>query len=78
MAARIALEEALEGDDPDYPAAWAALAAMCPAIDSFFEKVMVMAEDEAVRRNRLALLAEIDDLFLRLLDVQQIVIEGEA
>jgi glycyl-tRNA synthetase beta subunit len=39
---------------------------------------MVMAEDEALRRNRLALLAEIDDLFLRLLDVRQIVIEGEG
>jgi glycyl-tRNA synthetase beta chain len=78
VAARAGLEVALTGDDPDYQAAWAALQDMCATIDVFFEKVMVMAEDEAVRHNRLALLAKIDDLFLRLLDVQQIVIEGEA
>ena len=33
-----------------------ALVAMIPAIDRFFEDVLVMAEDEAVRENRLALL----------------------
>ncbi len=77
-AAGAALESALAGPTPDYEAAWAAPAGMCGAIDTFFEEVMVMAEDEAVRLNRLALLAAIDDLLLRLLDVQQIVIEGEA
>ncbi len=79
LAAAEAGEAAL-GDDAarDYDAAWRALAALRGPIDSFFDDVLVMAEDEAVRRNRLALLAEVDDLFLRLLDVQQIVIEGEA
>jgi glycyl-tRNA synthetase beta chain len=62
----------------DYEAAWRALAEMCGEIDSFFDEVMVMADDPALRHNRLALLAEIDELFLRLLDVQQVVIEGEA
>ncbi|WP_312680784.1 glycine--tRNA ligase subunit beta [Lactococcus taiwanensis] len=32
---------------------------LCPAIENFFENVMVMAEDEAVRENRLALLSEV-------------------
>jgi glycyl-tRNA synthetase beta chain len=76
--ARGAVADALDADEADYDAAWDALAAICPAIDIFFDEVMVMAEDEALRRNRLALLAAIDDLFLRLLDVQEIVIEGEA
>lgn len=72
------VQDALTGGEPDYEAAWKALAGMCDAIDTFFDEVMVMADDEALRNNRLALLAEIDDLFLRLLDVQQIVIEGEG
>jgi len=37
---------------------------MKEAIDDFFDKVMVMAEDEAVRANRLALLTAIARLFL--------------
>ncbi|MFO8080620.1 MAG: glycine--tRNA ligase subunit beta [Armatimonadota bacterium] len=77
-AAREAVSDALAAEEADYEATWNALAGMCDTIDTFFDEVMVMAEDEAVRANRLALLAEIDDLFLRLLDVQEIVIEGEG
>ncbi len=73
------VHDALAGlHERHYDAAWRALAALRTPIDSFFDAVLVMAEDDAVRRNRLALLAALDDLFLRLLDVQQIVIEGEA
>ena len=39
-----------------------------PAIDAFFDKVMVMAEDERTRANRLALLKYIVRLFFRVLD----------
>ncbi|MGD9495027.1 MAG: glycine--tRNA ligase subunit beta [Armatimonadota bacterium] len=78
-AARQTVEVALgEEGQRDYAAAWEALAGLRAPIDRFFDDVLVMVEDEAVRRNRLALLADVDDLFLRLLDVQQIVIEGEA
>ncbi len=35
------------------------IAGLRKVVDRFFEEVMVMAEDEAVRKNRLALLAEI-------------------
>ena len=41
----------------DYPALFGLLAGMRPAVDAFFEGVMVMAEDPAVRANRLNLLA---------------------
>lgn len=76
QGAREALTAALAGDERDYQAAWRALAGLREPIDRFFDDVLVMAEDEALRRNRLALLAAVDDLFLRLLDVQPIVIEG--
>ncbi|MGD8828795.1 MAG: glycine--tRNA ligase subunit beta, partial [Gammaproteobacteria bacterium] len=49
----------------DYAAALASLARLRPEVDAFFDQVMVMAEDESVRRNRLALLAGIYDLFGR-------------
>jgi len=53
--------QALAGEDRDYAAAWAALCALREPIDTFFDDVLVMAEDEAVRNNRLALVGAIDD-----------------
>jgi glycyl-tRNA synthetase beta chain len=41
-------------------------------IDEFFDKVMVMVEDEAIRNNRLALLDEIGQLFLRIADFSKL------
>jgi glycyl-tRNA synthetase beta chain len=41
------------------------LSALKDPIDNFFNQVMVMAEDEAVRNNRLALLREIASVFSR-------------
>ena len=37
-------------------------------VDSFFDEVMVMADDEAVKNNRLSLLAAIAHLFLQIGD----------
>jgi glycyl-tRNA synthetase beta chain len=42
-----------------YEQALERIAGLRKAIDRFFDEVMVMAEDEAVRKNRLALLAEL-------------------
>jgi len=42
-------------DGRDYPTALAEAAAIRQPVDRFFDDVMVMAEDEKVRRNRLAL-----------------------
>ncbi|MCL2334715.1 MAG: glycine--tRNA ligase subunit beta [Endomicrobia bacterium] len=39
-----------------------------PAIDNFFEKVMVMAEDENVKKNRMALLNYIREIFVSFVD----------
>ena len=43
----------------DYAAALSALASLRPQVDAFFDDVMVMADDPAVRANRLALLARL-------------------
>src|SRR5207245_11467144 len=48
------------------------IAAMRPAVDKFFEQVMVMAENEAVRKNRLALLAELLREFTTIADFSEV------
>ena len=53
----------------DYQKGLTLLAELKPAIDGFFDEVLVMAEDEAVRDNRLALLAKLQLLFLNLADI---------
>lgn len=44
--------------------------------NEFFDKVMVMCEDQAVRANRLSLLREIRELYLQVADFQEMVISG--
>ena len=53
----------------DYAAALNRLATLRPAVDAFFDGVMVNAEDPALRRNRLALLAGVRALFTRIADL---------
>ena len=52
----------------DYLAALSEIATLKDGVDLFFEKVMVMAEDEKVRANRLALLTGIARLFGQVAD----------
>lgn len=47
----------------DYASALKTIAGLRPAVDDFFDNVMVMAEDEAVKTNRLALLTGVARLF---------------
>ncbi|MDX1267431.1 MAG: DALR anticodon-binding domain-containing protein, partial [Oceanisphaera sp.] len=53
----------------DYNSALNELAALREGVDSFFDQVMVMAEDEALRLNRLALLNQLRNLFLQIADI---------
>ena len=39
---------------------------------SFFDDVLVMADDEALKNNRLALLGELRDLFLDVADISRL------
>lgn len=57
----------------EYRRAFEAMAALRPQIDRFFDKVLVMAEEPAIRRNRLALLGGLLEVFLELADVSEIV-----
>ena len=45
---------------------------MKDAIDRFFDKVLVMTEEHAIRRNRLALLGNINELFLKVADISKL------
>jgi len=62
----------------NYDGAFLALARMRKPIDQFFDDVLVMAEDAAIRQNRLLLLRQIHELFMRLADVSQIVSTHDA
>ncbi|GED45801.1 glycine--tRNA ligase beta subunit [Vreelandella aquamarina] len=56
----------------DYQQALDALATLREPVDAFFDQVMVMADDDAIRRNRLALLASLQALFLEVADISQL------
>lgn len=60
----------------DYHEALNSLVGLRPIIDAFFEAVMVNAEDKAIRSNRLTLLKEVDELFMKFADFSQIVVQG--
>jgi glycyl-tRNA synthetase beta chain len=57
----------------DYAAALAAIASMRPAVDKFFDDVLVNAKDAEVRRNRLTLLARLLHEFSTIADFAEIV-----
>lgn len=60
----------------DYAAVLLDLARLREPVDAFFEAVLVMAEDEKVRFNRLSLLEEISTLFHDVADFSKIVTES--
>ncbi|OWY38656.1 glycine--tRNA ligase subunit beta [Xenophilus sp. AP218F] len=53
----------------DFAGALAQLASLKAPVDAFFDGVMVMADDAAVRANRIALLARLAELFNRVADI---------
>jgi glycyl-tRNA synthetase beta chain len=56
----------------EYRKVLTALSDLRPAVDEFFDDVMVMAEQPALRQNRLALLAELSTLFLDVADISRL------
>jgi glycyl-tRNA synthetase beta chain len=59
----------------DYRDAFTGIAGLQPAVVRFFDDVLVMAEDEALRAARLALVAMLRDLILEIADISEIVAE---
>jgi len=56
----------------DYTSSLAQLAQLRPAVDAFFDQVMVMDEDPKLRANRLALLAQMRELFAGIADLSRL------
>ncbi|WP_027470020.1 glycine--tRNA ligase subunit beta [Deefgea rivuli] len=67
LALQPAVESALASND--FTSALKQLAALKAPVDAFFDGVMVMADDLAVRGNRLALLASLADLMNRVAEL---------
>jgi glycyl-tRNA synthetase beta chain len=61
----------------DYEGALLEIAELRPAIDKFFDKVMVMVDDDHLRANRLALLQSLVKEFSTIADFSEIVTEGK-
>ncbi|MGA2965449.1 MAG: glycine--tRNA ligase subunit beta, partial [Terriglobales bacterium] len=61
----------------DYEGALLQIAKLRPAIDKFFDKVMVMVDDDNLRANRLALLQTVVKEFSTIADFSEIVTEGK-
>ena len=72
--ALVAAEETVRPllDQREYTRALQALAALREPVDKFFDDVMVMADDAAVRNNRLALLGSLRALFLDVADISRL------
>lgn len=59
-------------EERQYTEALGALAALRAPVDHFFDDVMVMADDDALRNNRLALLGRLRKLFLNIADISRL------
>lgn len=59
-------------DAGDYTGALTDLAALQAPVDAFFDEVLVMADDPAVRANRLALLASLQAEFMAIADISRL------
>ena len=60
----------------DWPAVLRSVASLKPAVDAFFEGVLVMAEDPLLRRNRLGLMRRVGALFADVADFRRIQAEA--
>ena len=71
----IAAEAGRLRQEHDYRRALEVISTLRPAVDRFFDKVLVMAEDRAIRQNRLRLLKKLDELFTGIAHLAEL--EGE-
>jgi tetrameric-type glycyl-tRNA synthetase beta subunit len=55
-----------------YEQALSQLASLRPEVDTFFDQVMVMCEESEVRKNRLAILRNIESSFLNVADISRL------
>lgn len=69
------MEPKVEKDlrEKDFTEALKRIAGLRNSVDRFFDEVLVMAEEERLRKNRLRLLHDISCLFLRIADISEVV-----
>ncbi len=72
-AGRVAQQAGAHKRAGNYREALQVIAELRPAVDRFFDDVLVMAEEESVRRNRLTLLADLLREFSTIADFSEIV-----
>jgi len=66
-------------EEGNYEEAFQVMGTIRPQVDSFFDKVLVMTDDAAVRSNRLLLLLRLnEDVFTSLADLAEIVVEPRS
>ena len=70
--ARLRPEAEAQAAAGDFAGSLRTLAQVREPVDAFFADVMVMAEDPAVRANRLALLAQLHGLMNRVADISRL------
>lgn len=63
-------------DAGDYEQALQRLSSLREPVDTFFDAVMVMADDVAIKNNRIALLAQMSALFMRAADLSRLQKKG--
>jgi glycyl-tRNA synthetase beta chain len=63
-------------EEGDYLNSLKEIAGIRGIVDRFFDEVLVMAEDQNLRENRLALLNDLSTLFLRIADISEVVQQG--
>jgi glycyl-tRNA synthetase beta chain len=78
LASQIASVAENHSRSGDYRSALAEISKIRPALDIFFDKVMVMVEDEKLRANRLALLQKLLADFSTIADFSEIVTEKKV
>ncbi len=73
-AASNSLSDRVQGfiSQNDYDSALKEVASIRPEVDRFFDDVMVMVDDEAVKNNRIALLSRVAAIFENIADFSQI------
>ena len=76
VSRRVVIESAVK-DGRRFREAFAEAAKFKPAVDRFFDDVLVMAPDPAVRERRLVLLWQLVKLLLQLADISEIVAEEQ-
>ena len=75
---RIAARVRELGSEKSYGSALVEISQLRRPVDTFFDKVMVMVDDERVRANRLALLRDLLSEFSTIADFSEIVIEAKT